>query len=52
MRKGLTAEVQNARKDCSKIRLWACHFYSKLWGDFESEVNSYFFAVSSRSISV
>lgn len=30
MRKGLTAEVQNERRDGSKIRIWACHFYSKL----------------------
>lgn len=52
MRKSLTAEVQNERKDCSKIRIWGCDFDSKLWGDFESEVNSYFVAVSSRSISV
>lgn len=52
MRKGLTAEMQNERQDCSKIRIWACHFYSKLWGNFESEVNSYFVAVSSGSISV
>lgn len=52
MRKGLTAEVQNERKDCRKIRTWACHFYNKLCGDFESEVNSYFVAASSRSISI
>lgn len=52
MRKYLTAEVQNERKDCRKIRTRACHFYNKLCGDFESEVNSYFVAASSRSVSV